>query len=126
MGETEKKMKDIEKRTGYVSQYDINIGIRDNCVSCPVAIALQSMFPEYTAHVSDGFAYLNHPTEIDEDNIHKCVIELYIAKELIKWINNFDCGDEVKPIQLGIRSVPEFEDFPTYALYIPQGESNAP
>ena len=84
----------LDQTTGEVTKEDIQMGIRRECEACPVARALERMFPGYFAHIDE------HATI--SDNKGNTIVDMFISDDLLTWIDKFDNEKPIEPISLRI------------------------
>ena len=80
--------------TSELTAEDIQEGVRCDHETCPLARALENMFPGHHAFVDD-YAVLH-----DKDG--KAVLDMPLTDPLIIWVDRFDNEKPVEPIQLHI------------------------
>lgn len=86
----------FDEMTGELTTEDIQEGIRCDHEACPLARALENMFPGYYAFVDDYVAIHNKEG--------KTVIDMAISDEVLIWLDRFDNEKPVEPIQLRINT----------------------
>ena len=80
--------------TGEVTALDIGNGQPGSCTLCPIALALERMFPGYEVYV-----------EINEATIHKGdaeLVRLRISEPLSAWMDAYDSEETVSPVKIKI------------------------
>lgn len=87
---------------GFLTEGDIQHGLRGDCDNCPVARAVGRMFPDYEVNVDGSEASIH-----TDGDVH---VALLISQGLGNWIDSFDNENEVSPITLVIRAS-EGEDY---------------
>ena len=80
--------------TGELTAEDIQVGIRCDHEACPLARALENMFPGHHAFIDD-YAVLH-----DQDG--EQVLSMPLTDTLIVWVDRFDNEKPVEPIKLHI------------------------
>ena len=82
--------------TGELTTEDIQEGIRCDHEACPLARALENMFPGYYAFVDD-YAVLH-------DTKGEVIVDMPLSDPLLTWVDRFDNEKPVDPIKLHIRT----------------------
>lgn len=91
---------------GRITQSDINNGSRDDCRNCPLALALGKTF-EYIYQNFDWIVGQDFYVGVDIDRIeilrNNEIIESITPEDsILDWINNFDNGIPVSPVNFKI------------------------
>jgi hypothetical protein len=76
-----------------VTQRDIDLGVREKCDRCPVALAIQKMYPKCEAHVGGTYIRVGVPDNLDIFAIFDLPASAWA------FIGAFDKGLGVKPFQ---------------------------
>lgn len=79
-----------------VTQQDIDLGIRTDCQSCPVALAVSRLFPECYIRVTSSYVRIVYPD--------KSELILRPSDEGSQFVTDFDRQAEVKPISFTLTS----------------------
>ncbi len=74
----------------HVTQEDINFGERRNCKKCPIALAINRVFPDKFVSVSPFGVYTIDRTTLE-------TIRYGIPSYASQFIEDFDCHPEFKP-----------------------------
>ena len=80
--------------TGEITTKDIQMGIRCNHQACALAIALERMFPGYTAFIDEQ--------AVISDDKGNTITDMAISDKLLIWIDRFDNKKPVEPTKLRI------------------------
>ena len=80
--------------TGELTAEDIQEGVRCDHEACPLARALENLFPGHYAFIDD-YAVLH-------DKNGKTILSMPLTDTLIAWVDRFDNEKSVEPIQLQI------------------------
>lgn len=92
----------LDCRREQITPDDIVNGVAGHCFSCPVALAVQRMFPEVIDNHYNEYGNIevnNHAVNV-VDELGNTLVLLYITDDLQKWIGDFDSGENVEPIEL--------------------------
>lgn len=88
---TDSTLRRCRKRGPYmrvqVSSLNIDMGNKNNCYSCPIALALKPLFPTF-AEVGTTVAWF-----IEQNEYRKVAL----PEEVRSFISDFDAGKPVKP-----------------------------
>ncbi len=88
----------LDGYTGVLTREDIENGIEQDCLRCPIALVLQRMFPEQSIAVDD-----THAEICDKDGNE--VVSLVLSHEIQDWMMNFDDSQPVPPICIILRKI---------------------
>ena len=80
--------------TGELTAEDIEKGDRCNHEACPLARALENMFPGHSVYVDDYVAVNNKEGET--------ILNMPLTDPLLTWVDRFDNEKPVEPIKLHI------------------------
>ena len=81
---------------------EITAGIPASIDECPVALAIDAALDIDSANVSDTKAEFPYPTADGGSRM----LSLDLPDEVQRWIQCFDCGDDMTPIDF-ILTIPE-------------------
>ena len=80
----------------HITQNDIELGVRDNVLSCPISIAVKRQFPDWTVTTNLCFIYL-----VNESN-H---LAFTMPEDGFRFVKDFDLGRNVKPFELKANTI---------------------